>query len=160
MWLLIHAGNKVTPFSEKGPCLVLSYNPNQYWFINISNFSQMKITSWYLSLHKMHLRKSSVIGSCICWVATGFHVSLTTAIHPQSQIITHPSSLYNCLWVVSCQPHLALIPGMKHRHHTIQARPPEATVESYKTGLNLDLHPANERRRYFVTTSLIGWVQA
>ena len=28
------------------------------------------------------------------------------------------------------------------------------------TGLILGLHPANERLRYFVTTSLIGWVQA
>ena len=27
-------------------------------------------------------------------------------------------------------------------------------------GLILGLHPANERRRYFVTPSLIGWVQA
>ena len=41
----------------------------------------------------------------------------------------------------------------------------EATVEtliqgSSITGLILGLHPANERRRYFVTTSLIGWAQA
>ena len=28
------------------------------------------------------------------------------------------------------------------------------------TGLILGLHPANERRRYFVTASLIGWAQA
>ena len=28
------------------------------------------------------------------------------------------------------------------------------------TGLILGLHPANERRRYFVTTSPIGWAQA
>ena len=28
------------------------------------------------------------------------------------------------------------------------------------SGLILGLHPANERRRYFVTTVLIGWVQA
>ena len=27
------------------------------------------------------------------------------------------------------------------------------------TWLSLGLHPANERRRYFVTTSLIGWAQ-
>ena len=27
-------------------------------------------------------------------------------------------------------------------------------------GLSLGLRPANERRRYFVTKSLIGWVQA
>ena len=27
-------------------------------------------------------------------------------------------------------------------------------------GAVLGLRPANERRRYFVTTSLIGWVQA
>ena len=30
----------------------------------------------------------------------------------------------------------------------------------YYTGQTLGLRPANERRRYFVTTSLIGWVQA
>ena len=29
----------------------------------------------------------------------------------------------------------------------------------YKPGLILGLHPANERRRYKVTPSLIGWVQ-
>ena len=28
------------------------------------------------------------------------------------------------------------------------------------TGPILGLHPADERRRYFVTTSLIGWVHA
>ena len=27
------------------------------------------------------------------------------------------------------------------------------------SGLILGLHPANERRRYYVTASLIGWVQ-
>ena len=31
---------------------------------------------------------------------------------------------------------------------------------SWHHGLILGLHPANERRRYFVTTSLIGWAQA
>ena len=30
----------------------------------------------------------------------------------------------------------------------------------FVTGLILGLCPANERRRYFVTTSLIGWAQA
>ena len=30
----------------------------------------------------------------------------------------------------------------------------------YISGPILGLRPANERRRYFVTTSLIGWVQA
>ena len=29
-----------------------------------------------------------------------------------------------------------------------------------KSGLILGLHPANERRHYFVLMSLIGWVQA
>ena len=29
----------------------------------------------------------------------------------------------------------------------------------YNTGLILGLHPANERRRYKVTPSLIGWEQ-
>ena len=38
-----------------------------------------------------------------------------------------------------------------------------AILEEYKdnnSGLILGLHPANERRGYFVTTSLIGWVEA
>ena len=30
----------------------------------------------------------------------------------------------------------------------------------YRMGLILGLRPANERRRYFVTTSFIGWMQA
>ena len=32
--------------------------------------------------------------------------------------------------------------------------------QSSMKGLILGLRPANERRRYFVTTSLIGWAQA
>ena len=32
-------------------------------------------------------------------------------------------------------------------------------VIMYNPGLILGLHRANERRRYFVTKSLIGWVQ-
>ena len=33
-------------------------------------------------------------------------------------------------------------------------------VSCIETGLILGLHPANERRRYKVTPSLIGWAQA
>ena len=32
-------------------------------------------------------------------------------------------------------------------------------TSEYHTGLILGLHPANERRRYKVTQSLIGWEQ-
>ena len=35
----------------------------------------------------------------------------------------------------------------------------ECETNIYNTGLILGLRPANERRRYFVTTSLIGWAQ-
>ena len=34
------------------------------------------------------------------------------------------------------------------------------SIQHKNTGLTLGLRPANERRRYFVTTSLIGWTQA
>ena len=37
---------------------------------------------------------------------------------------------------------------------------PGPTTRTRYAGLILGLCPANERRRYFVTTSLIGWVQA
>ena len=33
-------------------------------------------------------------------------------------------------------------------------------TDDYKSGLILGLHPANERRRYYVTTSLTGCAQA
>ena len=36
----------------------------------------------------------------------------------------------------------------------------ELFAESLIMGLMLDLRPTNERRRYFVTASLIGWAQA
>ena len=36
----------------------------------------------------------------------------------------------------------------------------DAQLLPLQAGLILGLHPANERRRYFVTASLIGWVQA
>ena len=34
-----------------------------------------------------------------------------------------------------------------------------AHAGNHVAGLILGLHPANERRRYFVSTSLIGWTQ-
>ena len=34
------------------------------------------------------------------------------------------------------------------------------TVSEYNTGLIIGLRPGNEGRRYFVTTSFIGWAQA
>ena len=37
---------------------------------------------------------------------------------------------------------------------------PHSYLMHMDTGLILGLCPANERRRYLVTTSLIGWVQA
>ena len=37
---------------------------------------------------------------------------------------------------------------------------PGITSNTAYTGLILGLRPANERRRYFVTASLIGWAQA
>ena len=43
--------------------------------------------------------------------------------------------------------------------HIFLHRAPVVPSSSY-TGLILGLHPTNERRRYFVTAFLIGWVQA
>ena len=37
--------------------------------------------------------------------------------------------------------------------------PREMDLHPSKSGLIPVLRPANERRRYFVTTSLIGWAQ-
>ena len=39
------------------------------------------------------------------------------------------------------------------------SRHPFQYKDHLSTGLTLRLRPANERRRYFVTTSLIGWAQ-
>ena len=52
--------------------------------------------------------------------------------------------------------------GTKPTKHTHNMKRNQCTYflgKYYITGLILGLRPANERRRYFVTTSLIGWVQ-
>ena len=40
-----------------------------------------------------------------------------------------------------------------------KTQPKDISCNMGLTGLILGLRPANERRRYFVTTSLIGWAQ-
>ena len=50
------------------------------------------------------------------------------------------------------------IGAYKHLHIVSELRDAENMV--HNTGMNLGLLPANERRRYFATTSLIVWVQA
>ena len=45
-------------------------------------------------------------------------------------------------------------------HRGDKPEPITAQFSYVYTGMVLGLRPANERRRYFVTTSLIGWVQA
>ena len=53
-------------------------------------------------------------------------------------------TVFNISWVTAISIHNTLLLGMRLRC----------------LRLILGLRPANERRRYFVTTSLIGWVQA
>ena len=46
------------------------------------------------------------------------------------------------------------------KRHGIQPNTTMPSSGKYKTsGLILDLHPANQRRRYKVNPSLIGWAQ-
>ena len=46
------------------------------------------------------------------------------------------------------------------RDKAVRVMPASQINKMYTTGLILRLCQANERRRYFVTTSLIGWAQA
>ena len=41
----------------------------------------------------------------------------------------------------------------------VRSRPPMYKAQFTPAGLILGLRPANERQRYFVMTSLIGWAQ-
>ena len=52
-------------------------------------------------------------------------------------------------------------PKPHHSTHNALGSDPHLNAEARLTytGLILGLRPANERRRYFVTTSLIGWTQ-
>ena len=47
-----------------------------------------------------------------------------------------------------------------HNLHGYLHKQAYENLGKYITGLILGLRPANERRCYFVTTSLIGWAQA
>ena len=49
---------------------------------------------------------------------------------------------------------------IQRQHLYIESRPWQLMPWAAMSGLILGLRPANERLRYFVTASLIGWVQA
>ena len=54
----------------------------------------------------------------------------------------------------------SLVNQHEFQHEIYLPRKAPAEVIFRKPGLILGLRPANERRRYFVTASLIGWAQA
>ena len=63
---------------------------------------------------------------------------------------------------MSEHPHMASLAGVHIagiQHGWSLGHHPRRSV-FFSTGLILDLRQANERRRYFVTTSLIVWAQA
>ena len=69
----------------------------------------------------------------------------------------HFSTMYNSVFLFLCFPHannkMANAMNMNLLNH-------RNWVDILFPGLIIGLRPANERRRYFVTMSLIGWVQA
>ena len=76
------------------------------------------------------------LSSCAPWVAIALYPLLHTTHGWAGQI------LFGVSWKIQLYPQSCVGLGQSI------------------TGLILGLHPANERWRYFVTTSLIGWVQA
>ena len=49
---------------------------------------------------------------------------------------------------------------MQYVDHWVMISPFKWQFRVYDSGVILGLRPANDRRRYFVTTSRNGWVQA
>ena len=70
--------------------------------------------------------------------------SLANRLTREPKIVIHGNSCIILYILMQNQPQLTL---------------PLASLPLLPTGLILDLRPANERRRYIVTTFLIGWAQ-
>ena len=68
--------------------------------------------------------------------------------------------IHNFLWYVINHPCPNFNIGLaKVNYGTYEYSSPMYTTTTWAAELILGLHPANERRRYTVTPSLIGWAQ-
>ena len=100
-----------------------------------TNFIEILIGIQIFSLKKMHLKMSSAKWRPFC-------LGLNVLMYAADEIMVHPTD--KVWWRIMLRWHIA------------------SSIMPYITSqvLILGLHPANERRRYFVTTSLIGCAQA
>ena len=99
-----------------------------------TNISEILIEIHMISFKKMHLKMSSGKWRpfCISPLTKCCHIGVAKGVH--------------------------LTPSLEGV--TMKAKALLRRSGGICTGLILSLRPANERRRYFVTTSLIGWAQA
>ena len=90
------------------------------------------------------------VKSCVYVVTLGVWPSLTPGPGP-SGLTTWPASQH--MWNIPCgQTCRSVVRVRDHTNHNCQGN-------NTSSGLILDLCPANKRRRYKVTPSLIGWAQ-
>ena len=106
--------------------------------IRPSNFNEILIEFQTFSLKKIHFRISSA--KCRPF-RLGLNVLTLYCNLVASNFVPYPSGLLHCM--IARQP-------MKW----------PCGIWIISSELILGLRPANERRRYFVTMSLIGWAQA
>ena len=120
------------------------------WYVIKIDYNVGRITKWRCVRKKFFFQKTNtetemssrwLPGSSIEKLKASFNVTVTT------RAVT--LTIFPLLWKRFVS-HLNFIPP-----------PPTTTaIIAIRTGLILGLRPANETRRYFVTTSLIAWVQA
>ena len=87
-------------------------------------------------------------------IDTNWVVNLSYTVNSNTQVFGGGRQKANC-HIQSTPTHKSLLVADKN-----PTQPIFNAYTSLCAGLILGLRPANERQRYFVTTSLIGWVQA
>ena len=95
-------------------------------------------------IHVLEWRTVYVLTPVLFGVYFIINIKLTLS-WAQKQFVTQEHVLFSMF--CTCGPNVVILAWM-------------GTKLPHGSGMILGLRPANERRRYFVTTSLIGWAQA
>ena len=159
--LIIHAGDKCN-----------SYDNCEFRAHGISPKDWRALGSCYLYYRSLYGNMMLIHGPCF-FVCTGLSSTVTTGTTCHLSIWSPESSRAGA-------PHLAVLPSGvqpwklelgwrlgRPCHHMPAAGKTNNHINGSvqydvfnNTGMILGLRPANERLRYFVMTSLIGWAQA
>ena len=122
--------------------VIMQSNITTYCIHHCRNWGRISIRGWTHTRHPIPHPNGQAMG-CLLWILFERNDRVITALH--------------CIWLFHIR--IALAKCSAFFSVLLYRIPNRLFLNFANTGLILGLHPANERRRYKVTPSLIGCAQ-